>query len=198
MPERLPGVSTASPHPHVAVIEPTHRDLDLVFAALPGATVVFAADAPHFTVIAAIDTLLAGSNRPREAVVGRPLAEAFPNASPADPEARGLTRVRGALEAAVRTGVPQPMPRQRYDLQRPDGQWEERYWDAVNTPVHGADGTVRYVLHQTEDVTARVHREQAAADELQVTAAHLAERTAQAEAAAAALADSEARYRLAA
>jgi PAS domain S-box-containing protein len=51
------------------------------------------------------------------------------------------------------------MARQRYDLERPDGAWEERYWDAVNTPVHGPDGAVRYVLHQTEDVTERVRAE---------------------------------------
>jgi PAS domain S-box-containing protein len=138
-------------------------DLGLAFAALPGATAVFAADAPRFTVVAASDALLAVSHRRRDAVVGRPLAEAFPNASPADPEAGGLSDLRGSLEAAVRTGALQHMPRQRYDLERPDGAWEERYWDAVNTPIPGSDGAVRYVLHQTEDVTARVLGEEALA-----------------------------------
>jgi PAS domain S-box-containing protein len=133
-----------------------------LIAALPSPTAVFAADAPHFTVLAASDALLATSNRPREAVVGRPLAQAFPNASPEDPAATGLADLRGSLEAAVRTGAPQRMPRQRYDLERADGVWEERYWDAMNTPVPGPDGAVRYVLHQTEDVTTRVRSEQAA------------------------------------
>jgi PAS domain S-box-containing protein len=96
-------------------------------------------------------------------VVGHPLAEAFPNASPADPTASGLADLRSSLEAALRTGTAQHMPRQRYDLQRPDGEWEARYWDAVNIPVPGPDGGVQCLLHQTEDVTARVHGEQAAA-----------------------------------
>ena len=133
-----------------------------VFAALPGATAVFAADPPHFTVLAASDALLAVTHRPREAVVGQPLAEAFPNASPDDPQARGLTDLRASLAAALRTGAPQHMDRQRYDLPRPDGMWETRYWDAVNIPVPGPDGAVRHVLHQTADVTAQVRGEAAA------------------------------------
>lgn len=138
-------------------------DFAAVFAALPAATAVFAADPPRFTVLAASDALLAVSRRPREAVVGRPLAEAFPNANPEDPAGRGLTDLRASLTAAVRTGAPQHMDRQRYDLPRPDGTWEVRYWDAINIPVPGPDGSVRHVLHQTTDVTAQVKGEAAAA-----------------------------------
>ena len=118
-----------------------------MFAALPGAVAVFAVDSPRFTVIAASDALLAVSDRPREAVVGQPLAVAFPNASPDDPQASGLTAVSASLAAAVRTGAAQHIKRQRYDLQSPDGTWETRYWDAVNIPVLWPDGSVRHVLH---------------------------------------------------
>jgi PAS domain-containing protein len=135
-------------------------DLAAVFAALPTAAAVFAADAPHHTVLAASDALLAAAGQPREAVVGRPLAEAFPTTSPEDPAADGLASLRGSVAAAVRTGAVQHMPQQRYDLRGPDGTWEARYWDAVNVPVAGPDGAVRYVLHQTEDVTARRRAEQ--------------------------------------
>ncbi|HZF68271.1 MAG TPA: ATP-binding protein [Gemmatirosa sp.] len=132
------------------------RDLHLVFAALPRATAVFAADAPRFTVLAVSDALVAASHRTRDALVGRAMEEAFPSASRTNPAADGPTTLRASLDATVRTGAPQRMPRQRYDLERPDGVWEERYWDAVNVPVLGSDGAVRYVLHETEDVTARV------------------------------------------
>jgi PAS domain S-box-containing protein len=158
--EELADGAEAEPRADVANVD---FPVAALTAALPAPTAVFAADAPRFTVLAVSDALLATSNRRREAVVGRPLAEAFPNASPEDPTASGLADLRGSLEAAVRTGAPQHMPRQRYDLQRPDGEWEVRYWDAVNVPVPGPDGAVRYVLHQTEDVTARVRSEQAAA-----------------------------------
>jgi PAS domain S-box-containing protein len=177
---------------------PAPADLGLlaVVAALPGPTAVFAADPPHFTLLAASDALVATTGRPREALVGLPLAEAFPDPPPptgettgAGPRGRGspegiavesgaaggLARLRASLEAALRTGAPQRMARQRYDLERPDGTWEVRYWDALNTPVRGAGGTVRAVLHQTEDVTERVRAGQAAA-RAEVRAARVLER----------------------
>ena len=142
---------------------PSAPDFAAVFAAIPGAVAVFAVDSPRFTVLAASDALLAVSRRPREAVVGRPLADAFPNASPEDTQASGLRDLRASLAAAVRTGKQQHLDRQRYDLPRPDGTWETRYWDAINIPVLGPDGAVRHVLHQTADVTAQVRGEAAAA-----------------------------------
>ena len=128
---------------------------DLV-AALPGVIVVYAADAPRFTVLAVSDALVASVQRPREALVGRPLGEAFP-ADGAVPSSggSGLAMLRASLEEALRTRRAQRLSRQRYDLQHPDGRWEERYWDAVNIPVVGPDGAVRCVVHQTEDATAR-------------------------------------------
>jgi hypothetical protein len=39
---------------------------------------------------------------------------------------------------------------QRYDVARPDGTWEERYWAPLNVPVLGADGAVRYLVHRVE------------------------------------------------
>ena len=66
-------------------------DLAAVFAALPGGIAIFAADPPRFTVLAASDGRLAVSHRARDEAVGRPLAEAFPNASPDDLQASGLT-----------------------------------------------------------------------------------------------------------
>lgn len=133
-------------------------DLGAVFAALPGGAAVFAPDAPRFTLLAASDALLALVGQTREAMVGLSLAQAFPGG---DADQSGPSRLRASLEETLRTGAPQTMERQRYDIQRPaDGVWEERYWDARNIPVFGPDGRVRYVLHQTEEVTARVRAEQ--------------------------------------
>ena len=138
-------------------------DLAAIFAALPGAAVVFAADAPRFTLLAVSDALLAATRRPHASIVGRALAEAFPDRGGDASPAGSLASLRASLEAAVRTGAPQRVARQRYDLQCPEGIWETRYWDAVNVPVRGSDGAVRYVLHQTEDVTALVLGEAALA-----------------------------------
>jgi light-regulated signal transduction histidine kinase (bacteriophytochrome) len=42
---------------------------------------------------------------------------------------------------------------QKYDVRRPDGAFEERYWSPVNSPVLGADGGLEYIVHRVEDVT---------------------------------------------
>ncbi len=176
-----PGTDSPGEHGGENGAAPERADPGLlaVVAALPGPTAVFAADPPRFTLLAASDALVAASGRPRAALVGRPLAEAFPDSDPSPPDGAGLASLRASLEAAVRAGRPQRMARQRYDLQRPDGAWEARYWDALNTPVRGADGAVRAVLHQTEDVTERVRSEHAAALS-EVRAARILERIADA------------------
>ena len=57
------------------------------------------------------------------------------------------------------------MAEQKYDIRRPDGVFEERYWRPLNSPILGDDGYVRFILHAVEDVTELVHirKEEAAA-----------------------------------
>lgn len=42
---------------------------------------------------------------------------------------------------------------QRYDLRGPNGQFVQRWWTPINTPVLGDDGAVEYIIHRVEDVT---------------------------------------------
>jgi PAS domain S-box-containing protein len=45
------------------------------------------------------------------------------------------------------------------------GEFEERYWTAINTPILGHDGSVEYILHQAEDAaTERRHGSMAILD----------------------------------
>ena len=138
-------------------------DYAAVFAALPAASAVFAADAPTFTVLAVSASFAAAAADTRGSLVGLSLADAFPEPTNGDGSTGAFESLRASLELAVQTGMPQRMPQVRQDVWRPDGSWDIRYWDAVNTPVHGPDGSVRWVLHQTEDVSARVLGQQSAA-----------------------------------
>ena len=45
------------------------------------------------------------------------------------------------------------MARQRYDIRRRDGAWEERYWQPVNFPVLDENGELVFIVHNVEDVT---------------------------------------------
>jgi signal transduction histidine kinase/PAS domain-containing protein len=156
------GASTppdGSPNPNGHA--PGEPDLAAVFAALPRASAVLAADPPRFTVVAVNDAALAIVRRPRDDVVGRALEELFPGGGLGGSGRSDLTSVREALHAAIRTRAPQRVSRHRHDLARSDGQVEERYWDALSTPVVDPDGVVRHVILQADDVSARVRAEAA-------------------------------------
>ncbi len=144
--------SAADPSAAAAV----SADLLAVLAVAPAVYVLLAADAPRFTMLAMSDARLAATMTTREATVGRPLFEVFADANPENAGREGIVSMRASLEEVVRTGRPQHLPVIRYDLRRPDGGWEVRYWRPANIPVPGPDGAVRYILHHAEDVTAEV------------------------------------------
>jgi PAS domain S-box-containing protein len=128
-----------------------------LFEAAPAAFLVLRPDAPRFTVAAASDEYLRDALLARGDAVGRGVFEVLPDANPENPAPTGVTNLRASLEAVLRTRRPHRMVVQRYDVQRPDGSWDVRYWAPLNLPVTGPDGAVRYVLHHVEDVTDREH-----------------------------------------
>src|SRR5262249_1861329 len=99
----------------------------------------------------------------REGILGRGLFEVFPD-NPADPAATGVTNLRASLDRALRDRVPDAMAVQKYDIRRPDGTFEERYWSPLNTPVL-EDGEVKLIIHYVEDVTDLVHLQQKEAEQ---------------------------------
>jgi PAS domain S-box-containing protein len=127
-------------------------DFRLLFESVPGLYLVLA---PDLTIVAASDAYLRATMTARERVVGRALFDVFPD-NPADPAADGVRNLRASLDRVLRHGVPDAMPTQKYDIRRPaeeGGEFEERYWSPVNTPVFGAGRAVAYVIHRVEDVT---------------------------------------------
>ena len=125
-----------------------------VFEHAPDAYLLLATDAPRFTIVAANDARLRATLTRREDVIGRPLFEVFPD-NPADPAATGVRNLRASLYEVLRTGKPHHMALQKYDIRRPDGTFEERYWDPLNSPVFDGDDLI-YIIHRVEDVTQDV------------------------------------------
>ena len=91
----------------------------------------------------------------RNDVVGRSLFEIFPD-NPDDELADGVSNLYTSLRTVVRTGQPHAMSVQRYDVRDLQGQFVERYWQPINSPIHDRDGLLIYLLHHVEDVTAEV------------------------------------------
>ncbi|HEU4699537.1 MAG TPA: PAS domain S-box protein, partial [Gemmatimonadales bacterium] len=127
-------------------------DYRSLFAALPSAHVVLE-PRPPYRILDVNDAYAHASLRPREALVGHGLFEAFPD-RPDEPEGAGSARLRQSFELAVATRGPHALPAQRYDIPSPGGGFKTRWWRATTIPVLDAAGTVTHLLHCSEDVTA--------------------------------------------
>jgi signal transduction histidine kinase/CheY-like chemotaxis protein len=123
--------------------------------AAPGAYLVLD---PTLTIVAVTEAYLQTTFTKREAILGRPLFDVFPD-NPRDSEATGSRNLRASLETVLKTRAVHAMAVQKYDIRRPDsGEFEERYWKPINTPVV-VDGAVAYIIHSVEDVTNLVRLE---------------------------------------
>ena len=124
-------------------------DYAALFSAVPSPCVIVTAD---LRICEVNPAYLDATGRRREDLIGRDLFDAFPD-NPADPRADGERKVRASLERALRTGRPDTMAVQKYDI-AVGPVFEERWWSVVNTPLKDADGQVALLLHTVEDVTA--------------------------------------------
>jgi len=144
-------------------------DFQLLFEAVPGLYLVLAPD-HELTILGASDAYLRATMTTRDAIVGRPLFEVFPD-NPGDPEATGVRNLADSIARAIGTRAADAMEIQKYDVRRPDGTFEQRWWSPVNTPAIDATGTIRYIIHRVEDATELVNaRSEGAALEARVAA----------------------------
>ena len=153
---------------------------------------------PALIIVAATDSYLRATMTTREQLIGRRLFDAFPD-NPAEPAATGVANLHASLQRVLVTGSADVMPVQKYDIRRPDGTFEDRYWSPRNTPVFDAGGVVSYIVHEVEDVTASVLGGRRQARNAAALAAHqelLRVSRREARAAEARLADAQARLEL--
>jgi PAS domain S-box-containing protein len=127
-------------------------DLEPLFRATPDAYLVVD---PGLRIVAANDRYCALTGASRESMVGRPLFDAFPD-NPDDATADGVRNLRSSLQRVLATRLPDQMRVQKYDVRNEAGQFEERYWSPLNTPVLDAEGRVLWIIHRVEEVTSLV------------------------------------------
>jgi two-component system sensor kinase FixL len=124
-------------------------DFRKLFESVPGLYLVLTRD---LIVVAATDAYLRATMTDRQEIMGRHLFEVFPD-NPEDPGATGVSNLRASLDRVLRFARPDAMAVQKYDLRRPDGSFEERYWSPLNTPLLNQIGEVGWIIHRVEDVT---------------------------------------------
>jgi len=130
--------------------------LESLFKSLPGLFLVLT---PELKIVTASDAYLKATMTKRENLMGRDIFEVFPD-NPDDPNATGSSNVRASLNRVLQSGEPDTLPIQKYDVRRPDGVFEERFWSPINSPVLGADHRIEYIIHRVEDVTDFVKQQQ--------------------------------------
>ena len=111
--------------------------------------------APGLHIVDINDAYARATLTRREDVVGHSLFEIFPD-NPDDALADGVSNLYTSLRIVVKTGQPHAMAIQRYDIRDPQGQFVERHWQPINSPIHDRDGVLIYILHHVEDVTAEM------------------------------------------
>jgi diguanylate cyclase (GGDEF)-like protein/PAS domain S-box-containing protein len=138
--------------PLSVIAEPDFRSL---FEATPSPYLILA---PDFTIVAVNDAYLRATRQIRADMIGRGVFQVFPD-NPLNPEATDPANMRASLSRVLRDKLPDTMATQQYDIPivGPDGiRFEERYWNAVNTPVLDAKGNLTHIIHRAEDVTGFV------------------------------------------
>jgi PAS domain S-box-containing protein len=134
--------------------EQVHLQFRALFESLPGHYLVLT---PDLKIVAVSNAYLEATMTKRDEIIGRGLFEVFPN-NPADPGASGVANLRSSLERVRQTCATDTMGIQKYDVRRPDGTFEERFWTPTNSPVLGADRRLEYIIHRVEDVTTFVRQ----------------------------------------
>ena len=134
-------------------------DFRTLFESAPGS---YLALTPALVIVAVSDAYLQATMTRREEILGRHLFNVFPD-NPGDATATGVSNLRASLTRVLQHRLPDAMAVQRYDIRRPDtagGQFEERYWSPINTPVFSPNGEIAYIIHRVEDVTERKRAEE--------------------------------------
>lgn len=124
-------------------------DFRLLFESAPGLFLVLD---PGLRIVAVTDAYAQATLTERGQILGCAVFEIFPD-NPNDPDAEGVRNLRVSLDRVLRERVTDTMPVQRYDVRRPDGKFEERFWSPTNSPVLDPNGNVSYIIHRVEDVT---------------------------------------------
>ena len=127
-----------------------------VFRTTPGSMALLT---PDGVILDVNDEYLEVSGRSREQLLGRNLFDAFP-LNPDDPGELGPIQLKASFDVVLATGKRDMIMPVRYDVEDPGrpGDFEERYWAVVNTPLYDQDGQIAIIVHKADEVTHIVNQ----------------------------------------
>lgn len=133
-------------------------DLQFILHAIPGEYLILDAD---LIMLTASDDYLAATQTKREDLVGKYVFNVFPD-NPELPGVNGVDNLRDSMLQVLSSRETNRISTLRYDIPGPNGSFEQRYWDIVDSPIINNQNEVIGLIHHTTDVTALVkEREEA-------------------------------------
>ncbi|MFZ5551766.1 MAG: PAS domain-containing sensor histidine kinase [Bacteroidota bacterium] len=124
-------------------------DFRLLFETTPGLYLILD---PDLYIIAVNDAYASATMTQRKKITGRHIFDVFPD-NPDDKNADGVSNLRASLDYVRKKKKPHTMAVQKYDIRRPDGTFEVRYWSPKNIPVLDKNKKLLCIIHRVEDVT---------------------------------------------
>lgn len=131
------------------VSEPIPLNYQSLFEALPGLYLILY---PDLKIATASEAYLKATMTKLHEIKDRDIFDVFPD-NPNDPVASGETNLRASLNYVLQTHACSTMAIQKYDIRKPDGGFEERFWSPINKPVLDSKQNLVYIIHRVEDVT---------------------------------------------
>jgi PAS domain S-box-containing protein len=121
-------------------------DFEALFARSPNPYVVLDST---LSLVWMNDAYLRVTMRDRAGLIGQNMFAAFPS----DPESDSRRLLQRSFDQVLSTREPDEIALIRYDIRKPDGSMDVRYWSATNTPILDDARAVTYLLQHTVDVT---------------------------------------------
>ncbi|WP_276256831.1 PAS domain-containing sensor histidine kinase [Halomontanus rarus] len=140
--------------------EATEATFRRLFENVPGNYLIVQPE--DYEIVAVSDAYLDATMTERAEIMGKTLFEIFPN-NPDDP-AEGVGNLRESLERVAETGEADTMSVTHYpipDRESHSDEFEERWWNPINSPVFDTTGELDYIVHSVEDITPIVQELQA-------------------------------------
>jgi len=140
-------------------------DFRVLFESVPGLYLILD---EQLAIVAVNDAYAQATMTRREAIIGRGLFEVFPD-NPDDTSADGVSNLLASLNFVRKNKKPHTMAVQKYDIRRPDGTFEVRYWSPKNSPVLDKNKNIAYIIHRVEDVTEFIKTKNEKEETLKIT-----------------------------
>jgi PAS domain S-box-containing protein len=123
-----------------------------LFRAFPETSVIISPE--NYKIIDATDDYLEVTMRAREELIGKNMFEAFPD-NPGSNDSNNSALLKKSLDFVIKNKEIHFLDTLRYDIPKPDGTFDYRFWEASHTPVFDENNKLLFIIQKTSDVTER-------------------------------------------